>query len=98
MSLDEIKTKNLDEMVGMLEENFSTALNNQASEVTKVITERMKKPWFRDDLKQQKRIVRRREKVFRKYRLQSCWIALNRERKKCRKCLLRQKLHVTVSR
>ena len=69
MSLEEIRTENLDEMVEMLEENFSIALNNQALEVTKVITERKKKPWFGDDLKQQKRIVRRREKVFRKYRL-----------------------------
>ena len=66
-SLEDIKTENLDEMVGILEENLSKALNSQAPEVTKVITERNKKPWFRDDLKQQKRIVRRREKVFRKY-------------------------------
>ena len=67
MSLEDIKTENLDEMVEMLEENLSNALNKQAPEVTKVITEKKKKPWFRDDLKQQKRIVRRREKVFRKY-------------------------------
>ena len=67
MSLEEIKTESLDEMVGVLEENLSNALNSQAPAVTKVITERKKKPWFRDDLKQQKRIVRRREKVFRKY-------------------------------
>ena len=40
MSLQEIKTENVNEMVVMLEENFSTALNNQAPEVTKVITER----------------------------------------------------------
>ena len=91
ISLEEIKTENLDEMVGMLEENFSTALNNQAPEVTKVITERKKKPWFGDNLKQQKRIVRRREKVFRKYRLQSCWIALDRERKKYRRMLFEAK-------
>ena len=38
-------------MVGILEENFSTALNNQAPEVTKVITGRKKKPWFGNDLK-----------------------------------------------
>ena len=31
-------------------------------EVTKVITERKKKPWFGNDLKQQKRKVQRREK------------------------------------
>ena len=78
-------------MVGMLEKNFSTALNNQAPEVTKVITEKKKIPWFGDDLKQQKRIVRRREKVLRKYRLQSYWIALNRERKKYRKMLFEEK-------
>ena len=67
MSLEDIKTENVDEMVGMLEENLSNALNSQAPEVTKVITERKKKTWFGDDLKQQKRIVRRRAKVFRKY-------------------------------
>ena len=50
MSLEDIKTENLDEMVGMLEERLSNALNNQAPEVTKVITERKKKTWFRDDL------------------------------------------------
>ena len=89
MSLEEIKAENLDEMVVMLEENFSTALNNQAPEITKVITERKKKLWFVDDLKQQK--VTRREKVFRKYRLQSCWTAFDRERKKHRKMLLEAK-------
>ena len=62
MSLEEIKKENLEEMVVMLEENFSAALNNQAPEVTKVITERKKKPWFGNDLKQQKRKVQRKEK------------------------------------
>ena len=42
-SLEDIKTENLYEMVEMLEENLSNALNSQASEVTKVITERKKK-------------------------------------------------------
>ena len=91
MKLEEIKAENVDEMVVMLEKNFLTALNNQAPEVTKVITESKKKPWFGDYLKQQKRRVRRREKVFRKYRLQSCWIVFDRERKKYRKMLLEAK-------
>ena len=43
MSLEMIKTENLDDMVTMPEENFSTALNNQAPELTKVITVRKKK-------------------------------------------------------
>ena len=41
--------------------------------------------------KKQKRIVRRREKVYRKYRLESCWIALNREREKYMKKLFKAK-------
>ena len=56
ITLEEIKTENLDEMVEMLKENFSTALNNQATEVTKVIAERKKKPWFGDDLKKGKSV------------------------------------------
>ena len=75
----------------MLEESFLTALNNQAPEITKFITDRKKKPWFGDTLKQQKRKVRRREKVFRRYRLQSCWIAFDRERKKYKKMLVEVK-------
>ena len=86
MSLEEIKTEKLDEMVVMLEENFLTALNTQAPEITKDITERKKKPWFGDDLKRQKRGVRRREKVFRRYRLKSCWTAFDMERKNTVRC------------
>ena len=72
MSLEMIKAENLDEIVTMLEENVSTTLNHQAPEVIKVITVRKKKPWFGNELKLQKRKVHRREKVFKKYRLQSC--------------------------
>ena len=79
-------------IVTMLEENFSTALNNQAPEVTKVITVRKKKPWFGNELKLQKRKIHRREKVFRKYRLQSCWIAFDSERRKYKKMILDAKI------
>ena len=92
MSLEMIKAENVDDMVAMLEEIFSTALNNQAPEVTKVITLRRKKPWFGNELKLQKRKFCRREKVFRKYRLQSCWITFDSERRKYRKMLMDAKI------
>ena len=85
MSLKPIKAENLHDMERMLEENVSTALNNQAPEITKVITIRKKKPWFGNKLKLQKRKVCRREKVFKKYRLQSCWTAFDNEQKKYKK-------------
>ena len=78
-------------MVAMLEENFSNALNNQSPEVTTVITEK-KKPWFGNELKLQKRKVCRREMIFRKYRLQSCWIVFDSERKKYRMMLMDGKI------
>ena len=76
----------------MLEENFSTALNNQAPEVTRVVTVRKKKSWFGNELKLQKRKVHRREKVFRKYRLQSRWITFESERRKYKRMLLDAKI------
>ena len=66
MSLEEIKTDQLDDMVEKLEGNFVATINKQAPEIMKVTTNRKKKPWFGEDLKEQKRIVRRREKVYRK--------------------------------
>ena len=77
MSLEMIKAENLDDMVTMLEENFLTALSNQAPEVTKVFTLRKKKPWFGNELKLQIRKVYRGKKVFKKNKLQSCWTAFD---------------------
>ena len=71
----------------MLEEKLSNAVNKQASEVTKVITGRKKKHGLEMIWSNRKELVRRREKVFRKYQSQSCWTALVRERKKYRKML-----------
>ena len=62
MSLEEIKTGKLDDMVEKLEGNFMAAINKQTPEIMKVITDRKKKPWFTDDLKEQKRIVREKRK------------------------------------
>ena len=92
MSLETIKAENLDDMVTMLEQNFSNTSNNQAPEITKVIKVRKKKPWFGNELKLQKRKVQREEKVFMKYRLQICWIAFDSERRKYKKMLLDAKI------
>ena len=71
-------------------------MNNQAPKVTKVITVRKEKPWFGNELKLQKRKVSRVEKVFRKYRLQSCLTALDSEQKSTKRCYLMPRSHVTV--
>ena len=91
MSLEEIKTDKLDDMVEQLERSLAAAIDKQAPEITKVITDRKKKPWFGDKLKEQKRIVRRREKIYRRYRLESCWTAFDMERRKYRRMLVEAK-------
>ena len=91
-----IKAENLDDMVTVLEETFSTVLSNQVLEITKVNTVRKKKPCFENELKLQKRKLCTREKVFKKYRLQSCWTAFDSEQKSTKRCYLMTRLHVTV--
>ena len=63
MSLEEIKTDKLDDMVEKLEGNFMAAINKQAPEIMKVITDRKKKPRFGDNLKEQKRSQEKRKSV-----------------------------------
>ena len=84
-------------MVTMLEENFSTALNNQAPEVTKVITVRKKKLWFGNELKLQKRKVHAGGKRYSRntgYNLAGLLLIMNK--KNTKRYYLMQRLHVRV--
>ena len=68
MNLDSITTNNLEEFVDQLETNMQAALDKIAPEMTKNIVARKKVPWFTDEIRAQERTVRRREKIWWKYR------------------------------
>ena len=62
-------------------------LDIHAPDIERKITIRHKNPWFKPELRDQKRKVQQREHVWRKYHQQHQWEALKRERKVYRSML-----------
>ena len=76
----DIVTDSVDDMVDELESKLLQPLNKHAPEITKTVTVRHRLPWYSDKIKEQKRRICRRERVWQKYKLESNWIALKEER------------------
>ena len=72
----------IDILVTNLETALRESLDSHAPEKSKVITCRPKCPWYTDDLKHQKGVVRHRERIWRKYREDHQWLAYKSEKRK----------------
>ena len=94
MNLDSITMNNLKGFVGQLERNMHLALDKNAPEMSKNIVARKKVPWFTDEIRAQIRIVRRREKIWQKYRQDHQWTALKYEWRKYKNMLATSKKEV----
>ena len=68
MNLDSIMMNKLEEFVDQLETNMQSALNKNAPEITKTIVARGKVPWFTDEIRDQKSIIRRIEMMWQNYK------------------------------
>ena len=83
---DEIRTESPDDQkVDELIRSFEGNLRDAQDKVTperKKITSRRKQPWFGEQLKSQEQCIRRREKIWKKYRLESNWKAVRFEQRK----------------
>ena len=88
MHLDSLLLENLEynDLVRKFENNMKDALNTIAPEVTKMITVRHKKTWFTEELRTQKKIVRR-EKIYEKYGQHHQWLALRVEMAKYKRMI-----------
>ena len=64
---DQTDPNNMDDMMEWLETRLQTALEKHVPDKEKCITVRSSNPWFTGEIKEQKRIVRRREKIWRQY-------------------------------
>ena len=62
MNLDSVMMNNHEQFVDQLETNMLSALDKIAPEITKNIVARKKVPWFTYKIREQKRIIRRRER------------------------------------
>ena len=67
MKLDEIPDTDFDTMVNEMESRMKKAFDEIHPETTKKVTIRKNNPWYNDRIKEQKRIVQFRERVYRKY-------------------------------
>ena len=83
-------------MIEDLEKQPKLVLDEIAPEKTKTILVRPTNPWFTEDVKTQKRLMRKRESIWWKYRLQSNWIAFKVERNNYR-AMLKSIRKTTVS-
>ena len=86
-AFENFETTDLETMIEDLEKQLKLVLDEIAPEKTKTILVRPTNPWFTEDVKTQKRLMRNRERTWRKYRLQSNWIAFKVERNKYRAML-----------
>ena len=87
----------IDELVSALDKTLKEALDKHAPEVWRIVTVRQKTPWFNQQVLEQKRIVRKRERIWKKYKQQHQWKALSDERKKYRSILTMARCEVILS-
>ena len=87
----------IDELVFALDKTLKEALDKHAPEVQRIITVRQKTPWFNQQVLEQKMIVRKRERIWKKYKQQHQWKALSDERKKYRSILTTARCKVILS-
>ena len=78
-------------MVTTLDNNLSILLEKHATEITKTVTIKPNRPWYSKMVQTQKRIVRRHEKLWQKYKQDHLWVALQIVREKYKNLLLATK-------
>ena len=87
----------IDELVFTLGKTLKETLDKHEPEVHRIGTVRQNIPWFNQQVLGQKRIVRRRERIWKKYKQQHQWKALSDERKKYRSILTIARCEVILS-
>ena len=92
VNFDDVRvTEDLDQMVTTLENILLNLLEKHAPEVTKTVTIKPNRPWYSKQVESQKRIARRHEKLWQKYKRDHLSAALQIEREKCKNLLLATK-------
>ena len=84
---DQLNSDKLDDMVEWLQTKLWTALDKHSPSKEKCITVRSSNLWFKDEVKEQKKGVRMREKIWRQYGLTPNWTALKTEWQKYKQML-----------
>ena len=70
---------NLKDATDQLNTEILQTIDKITPKQVKKITSRIRKPWYDDDLKQKRQVVKNKERKWLKYREQSHWKAYKRE-------------------
>ena len=70
-----------------LDARMKNALNKHAPEITKTVIVWNRFLWYNEEIKEQRRVVRRKEKIWKCYKLESSWKAFKIEHSKYRRLL-----------
>ena len=84
----------VDELVKVFEDKARAVIDQHAPEITKTITMRENNPWFTKEVGQQKRVVRRTERAWKRGKENVQWKALCVERAKYRELIKETKRKV----
>ena len=95
-AFENFETTDLETMIADLDKQLKLVLDRIAPEKTKTILVRPTNALFTEDVKTQKRLMRNRERKWRKYKLQSNWINFKAEQNKYR-AMLRSIRKITLS-
>ena len=93
-NLNDINTTDLDKVVEHFHKNLSNSLNLNTPIKTKLVTIHHRVPWFTEGICEQKRVVRRYEKLWRKYRTNDMWKAFKIEKSRYQQQLKQAKTEV----
>lgn len=72
----DISCNDVNDLANTYDETTRKVLNNHAPLKKKKVSERKREMWFTPELKEQKKTVRRRERIWKKYHQDHQWMAL----------------------
>ena len=97
MQLTDIKGDSIEDLLVKFKLNVENALDLHAPEITIRISDRPNKLWYNNSLNSQLRIVRNRERIYRKYKENHQWLAYKEQLNKYNKMLYKFKSEYITS-
>ena len=70
---DMIQDEDLTDIINSLESGLKDALDKHAPAITKILTTRKSNPWFTEEVRSQKRLLRKMERTYCRYRTNTSW-------------------------
>ena len=89
--------EDIDEILKVFERKVCDAIQTFSEKTQKLVTLRPKVPWITKEVKDQKRIVRNRERVWKKYGEDHQWLAFKREQKRYKSMITHTRNNVLTS-